>query len=175
MPLHLPFAGAESEKSKKSICRSAFILVLLTLVFSLNVAAGESGLDKPNRLALLIVAPWEGEVAMHNDLIAMREALSLRGFSKTEILSLEGQLNRSSFMSFLQKARGRMAGWRQGELFFYFGGHGIYAGSSVAESRPGVWLKRDIKLSPRYTVYWDEVFATLNVPDNIKVTLLPDS
>jgi hypothetical protein len=166
-----PFAGADIEKPKKLIRLS----VLLLLLFTLNVTAGEPVSDKQHRLALLIIAPWEGEVAMHNDLIAMREALILRGFSKTEILSLEGRLNRSSFMSFLQKARGRMAGWRRGELFFYFGGHGIYTGSDVAESRPGLWFRRDLQQNPKYTVYWDEVFATLNVSENIKVTLLPDS
>src|SRR5262245_41143726 len=110
------FAGADIEKPRKLIRLSALILLLFTLIFTLNVTAGVPVSDKQHRLALLIIAPWEGEVAMHNDLIAMREALILRGFSKTEILTLEGQLNRSSFMSFLQKARGRMAGWPGGEL-----------------------------------------------------------
>lgn len=155
------------------------LLLLFALEFTLNVTAGERrspvSEDKPQRLALLIIAPWEGEVAMHNDLIAMREALSRRGFTNAEILTLEGQLNRGSFMSFLQKARGRMAGWRQGELFFYFGGHGIYSGSNVAEARPALSFRYDLKQNPKYTVYWDEVFAALNVPENIKVTLLPDN
>jgi hypothetical protein len=157
--------------NKKLIRLSA----LLLLLFTLSAIAGAPVSDKPNQLALLIVAPWEGEVAMHNDLIAMREALILRGFSKTEVLSLEGRLNRSSFMSFLEKAHRRMAGWRRGELFFYFGGHGIYTGSNVSEARPGLWLRQDLQQNPKYTVYWDEVFAKLNVPENIKVTLLPDS
>jgi hypothetical protein len=146
---------------------------LLLLLFILPVNAGETMADGPQRLALLIIAPWGGETAMHNDLTAMYNALHLRGFSADEILSLEGQLNRRSFMSILQKARRRVARWRQGEIFFYFGGHGIFTGTKVSEARPGVWSKNDP--SGQYTVFWDEVFATLNAPANVKVILLPDN
>jgi len=38
-----------------------------------------------------------------------------------------------------------------------------------------LWFRQDLQQNPKYTVYWDEVFAKLNVPENIKVTLLPDS
>jgi hypothetical protein len=148
---------------------------LLLLLFTLTINAGKAMADRPQRLALLIVAPWQGEVAMHSDLIAIYKALRLRGFSDKEILSLEGQLSRRSLMSFLQKARGRMATWRQGELFFYFGGHGAFTGTNASESRPGLWLRHDLQQSVKYTVFWDEVFATLNVPANVKVTLLPDT
>ena len=146
---------------------------LLLLLFILPVNAGETMVDGPQRLALLIIAPWEGETAMHNDLKAMYDALRLRGFSADEILSLEGQLNRGSFMSFLQKARRRVARWRQGEFIFYFGGHGIFTGTNVSEARPGLWFKNDP--SAKYMVFWDEVFATLNAPANVKVILLPDN
>jgi hypothetical protein len=146
---------------------------LLLLLFILPVNAGETMVDGPQRLALLIIAPWEGETAMHNDLKAMYDALRLRGFSADEILSLEGELNRGSFMSFLQKARRRVARWRQGEIFFYFGGHGIFTGTNVSEARPGLWFKNDP--SAQYMVFWDEVFATLNAPANVKVILLPDN
>jgi hypothetical protein len=158
-------------KLKKSWRWSALLLFL----FTLNVNADEAIADKSQRLALLIIAPWEGEVAMNNDLIAMYKALRLRGFSEKEILLLKGQLNRRSFLSFLQKARTRMATWHQGELFFYFGGHGTYTGTNASESRPGLWLKHDLKQSVEYTIFWDEVFATLDVPANVKVTLLPDT
>jgi hypothetical protein len=163
--------GNQISNHKKLVRWSA----LLLLSFTLTINAGGAMADRPQRLALLIVAPWQGEVAMHNDLIAMYNALRLRGFSDKEILSLEGQLNRRSLMSFLQKARGRMATWRQGELFFYFGGHGIFTGTNASESRPGLWLRHDFKQSVKYTVFWDEVFAALNVPANVKVTLLPDT
>jgi hypothetical protein len=145
------------------------------LLFILTVNTGEAIADRPQRLALLIAAPWEGEVAMHNDLIAMYNALRQRGFLHREILSLEGQLNRRSLISFLQKARGRMATWRQGELLLYFGGHGIYTGTNASESRPGLWLRHDLKQSVKYTMFWDEVFAALNVSADVKVTLLPDT
>jgi len=161
--------GIQISKHKKLRRWSALFL----LFFILPVNAGETMADGPQRLALLIIAPWEGEAAMHNDLTAMYNALHLRGFSADEILSLEGQLNRRSFMSILQKARRRVARWRQGEIFFYFGGHGIFTGTKVSEARPGVWLKNDP--SGQYTVFWDEVFATLNAPANVKVILLPDN
>ena len=148
---------------------------LLLLLFILPVNAGEAITDRPQRLALLIAASWEGEGAMHNDLIAMYNALRLRKFSAKEILTLEGQLNRKSFMSFLQKARRRMADWRQGDLFFYFGGHGTYTGTDASEARPGLWLKRDPQQGVEYTVFWDEIFAMLNVSANVKIILLPDS
>jgi hypothetical protein len=137
--------------------------------------AGEAIVDRPHRLALLIIAPWKGETAMHNDLIAVRNALRIRGFSEDEILSLEGQLNRRSFMSFLQKARRRVSTWRQGEIFFYFGGHSAFTGTSVTEARPGLWLKNDLQQSVEHTVFWDEVFTTLNAPANVKIILLPDT
>jgi hypothetical protein len=148
---------------------------LLLFLFILAVNASEAKPDRPQRLAILIIAPWKGEAAMNNDLIAMYNALRLRGFSDKEILLLKGQLNRRSFMSFLQKAGTRMATWRQGELFFYFGGHGTFTGTNASESRPGLWLRHDLQQSVEYTVFWDEVFATLNVPANVKVTLLPDT
>jgi len=161
--------GIQISKHKKLRRWSA----LLLLLFILPVNAGETIEGEPQRLALLIIAPWEGETAMHNDLTAMYNALRLRGFSADEILSLEGQLNRRSFMSFLQKARRRVVRWRQGEIFFYFGGHGIFTGTKVSEARPGLWFKNDP--SAQYTVFWDEVFATLNAPANVKVILLPDN
>ena len=161
--------GIQISKHKKLRRWSALFL----LFFILPVNAGETMADGPQRSGLHIIAPWEGEAAMHNDLTAMYNALHLRGFSADEILSLEGQLNRRSFMSFLQKARRRVASWRQGEIFFYFGGHGIFTGTKVSEARPGLWLKDDP--SVQYTVFWDEVFATLNAPANVKVILLPDN
>jgi hypothetical protein len=148
---------------------------LVLLLFILPVNAGEAIADRPQRLALLIAASWEGEGAMHNDLIAMYNALRLRKFLAKEILTLEGQLNRRSFMSFLQKARRRMADWRQGELFFHIGGHGTYTGTNATEARPGLWLKRDLQQSAEYTVFWDEIFALLNASANVKIILLPDS
>src|SRR5262245_9442222 len=101
---------------------SAIFLVLLML----SAEAGETLAGKTQRLALLVAASWEGEVAMHHDLVAMHDALRLRGFQAEDILTLDGPLNRESFVSFLKKARERMGKWHQGELLFYFGGHGTF-------------------------------------------------
>jgi hypothetical protein len=163
--------GIQLSKHKKLWRWSA--LFLLSFVAPLNTS--EAKIDKPQRLALLIISPWEGETAMSNDLMAMRDALRLRGFSENEIWSLEGPLDRSALMSFLQKARKRVAHWRRGEIFFYFGGHGIFTGTSVPEARPGLWFKNDPQLSAEHTVFWDEAFAALNAPANVKVVLLPDN
>jgi hypothetical protein len=166
-------ARRQSAKQSQKLWRWSALLLLLCI---LPVNASEAAVNKPQRLALLIISPREGEVAtMHNDIVAVHDALRLRGFSAKEILSLEGQLDRRSFMSFLQKAGKRVAKWRQGEIFFYFGGHGMFTGTTVSEARPGLWLKDDLQMSAESTVFWDEVFAALNAPANVKVVLLPDN
>jgi len=166
------YAQRQSAKQSQKLWRCSALLLLLCI---LPVNASEATVSKPQRLALLIIAPWEGETAMHNDLEAVYNALRLRGFAAKEILSLEGQLDRRSFMSFLQNASKRVAQWRQGEIFFYFGGHGVFTGTTVPEARPGLWFKSDPQMGADYTVFWDEVFAALNAPANVKVILLPDN
>jgi hypothetical protein len=127
------------------------------------------------RIALLIAAPFEGEQAMHNDLIAMQGALRLRGFAASEILSIEGPLTRDRLMHFLAESRGRIAGWQSGEIFLYYTGHGAFSGDDPKNARPGLQLSRPTPDSEGERVYWDEVFGTLKVNRDVKICLLPDS
>ena len=64
------------------------LLVLLLLVLLLSGPATVADTGKAHRLALLVAAPWEGETAMHNDLIALYNALRQRGFAPEEFLIL---------------------------------------------------------------------------------------
>src|SRR5262249_52818472 len=104
-----------------------FMLVTLITPYDYHPAPGperNTATNGARRLALLVAAPWPGETAMHDDLVAVHEALRLRGFLPEEILVLEGHLQRSALMTFFQAAHQRIATWRRGEVFFYFSGHG---------------------------------------------------
>jgi hypothetical protein len=150
--------------------------VLLTVFFlSHSSATSAAPTNRPHRLAILIAAPWPGEIAMHNDLLAIGGALSQRGYSANEIMLLEGQLDRKSLLSLLDEARNRVAKWKDGEVFLYFGGHGYYSGSTASDARPGLLLVADPEYSSNIAVFWDEVFKTINVPPMVSLIILPDS
>jgi len=78
--------------------------------------------SNPCLVALLIAAPPPGETAMHNDLLAMAQALLDRGLPADHIFSLHGQLDRSLVLAFLRVARRRMDGWTAGSLFVHVSG-----------------------------------------------------
>lgn len=149
--------------------------ILLIACLSFISISSATSIPKSHRLALLIAAPWEGQVAMHNDLVAIDNALRERGYSTGQIRRLEGKLNRKSLLSFIQKANRRIAGWDEGEVFLYFGGNGFYSGSKASEAQPGLLLMNDPQHSPDSAVFWKEVFTTLNVPANVKLIVLPDT
>ncbi len=126
------------------------------------------------RLAVLIGAPHKGDASMHNDLIAMYDALQTRGLGSEEILSLEGNLDRQMLMSFLKEVGHRMALWRVGELFLYFSGHGFFVGDTVENARVGVKLQDAHQEMAEYHVYWDEMLCALAIPAAVTCTMLPD-
>jgi len=126
------------------------------------------------RLALLIGAPFAGDVAMHNDVVAMYEVLRKRGLAPEEILSLDGKLDRRLLLGLLRAVRQRMASWLGGELFLYVSGHGFFTAATTAQARVGVWLQKATGGSRRQRVYWGELFETLSVPASVTFTLLPD-
>ncbi|MEZ4737065.1 MAG: hypothetical protein R3E79_59055 [Caldilineaceae bacterium] len=68
------------------------------------------------QLAVLIGAPHQDEVAMHNDLVAIYGALRQRGLSAAEILCLEGPLDAHLLRTFLAAVGRRIAAWEQGTL-----------------------------------------------------------
>jgi hypothetical protein len=86
---------------------------------------------KNSRLALLIAAPHNGEAGMHNDVVAMYDALLARGLSSEDILVLEGKLNRKLLMSLVAEANKRVARWESGELFMHYSGHGFFSAGAI--------------------------------------------
>ena len=130
--------------------------------------------SKHPQLALLIGAPHDGDLSMHNDLVAMYDALRMRGLAPEEVLTLEGKLDRQILMGFLKGVSRRIAKWARGELFLYFSGHGFFTGDTVEEARVGVQLQSAAQEDSEYCTYWDEIFATLSVPEGVIFTILPD-
>jgi hypothetical protein len=148
-------------------------ILLLVLVLSGPTTVADPG--KAPRLALLVAAPWEGETAMHNDLVALYNALRQRGFAPEEFLILEGSLTRSVLLAFLHDVQRRLGVWQRGDVWFSFSGHGTLRGTTAAEAQPGLLLTSSLHPSQEEQVWWDEVFAALQVPAAVQLTLLPDS
>ena len=106
-------------------------ILLLVLMLSGSATGADTG--KTQRLALLVAAPWAGETAMHNDLVAIYNALRQRGFAPEEFLVLEGALTRSVLLAFLQDVQRRIGLWQHGDVWLYFGGHGTFRGTTAAD------------------------------------------
>ena len=149
--------------------------VILLLVLMLLEATTVADTGKTRRLALLVAAPWEGETAMHNDLVATYNALRQRGFSPEEFLVLAGPLTRSLLLTFLRDAQRRIGSWPSGEVWLSFSGHGVLRGTTAAEARPGLLLTSALHPAHEEQVWWEEVFAALQVPAAVQLTLLPDA
>ncbi|HKQ08229.1 MAG TPA: hypothetical protein VJ464_24095 [Blastocatellia bacterium] len=156
-----------------SLLTQAILLTALSLSFVSDISAARR--VKAHRLAILIAAPWPGETAMHNDLLAVSDALSQRGYSAKESIVLEGQLNRQSLLALFEEVHRRIAQWKDGEVFLYFGGHGYYSGATASDARPGLLLASDPEYSSNIAVFWDEVFKALNVPSKVSFIILPDN
>jgi hypothetical protein len=111
---------------------------------------------------------------MHNDVVAMYGALLARGFFAKDILLLEGTLNRKLLMSLIGEANKRVATWKSGEMFIHYSGNGTFTGRTTSEARVGLQLASDQPNIKSHRVFWDEVFAALRLPANVKLILLPD-
>jgi hypothetical protein len=148
-------------------------ILLLVLLLLGPTTVADTG--QTRRLALLVAAPWEGETAMQNDLVATYEALRQRGFSPEEFLVLAGPLTRSLLLAFLHDVQRRIGAWQSGEVWFSFSGHGTFHGTTAAEARPGLLFTSALHPSQEDQVLWEEVFAALQVPAAVQLTLLPDS
>ena len=148
-------------------------LLLLSLLLSGSAMVADAG--KVQRLALLVAAPWEGESPMHNDVVAIYTALRQRGFAPEEFLVLEGSLTRSKFLALLRDAQKRIGVWPHGEVWFSVSGHGTFRGTTAADAQPGLLLSSALHPSHEEHVWWEEVFAVLQVPAALQLTVLADS
>src|SRR5262245_44376849 len=170
----------EEGKGMKSISRWYGVQshqwpVLLLLALMLSGPATIADMGKAQRLAILVAAPWEGETAMHNDLVALYNALRQRGFAPEEFLVLEGPLTRSVLLAFLHDVQKRISAWQRGDVWFSFSGHGTLRGTTAVEAQPGLLLTSALRPSHEEHVWWEEVLAALQVPAPVQLTLLPDS
>jgi hypothetical protein len=148
-------------------------VMLLLVLMLLGPTTADTG--QTQRLALLVAAPWEGETAMFNDVVATYNALRQRGFAPEEFLVLAGPLTRSLLLAFLHDVQRRVSAWHSGEVWLSFSGHGTFRGTTAAEARPGLLLTKPLHPSQEEQVLWEEVFAALQVPAAVQLTLLPDS
>lgn len=149
------------------------VVLLLGLMLLGPTPVANAG--QTQQLALLIAAPWEGEAAMHNDLVATYNALRQRGFAPKEFLVLEGPLTRSLLLAFLHDVHKRIAIWPSGHVWLSFSGHGTFRGTTAADARPGLLLTSVLHPSHEDQVWWEEVFDALDVPTAVQLILLPDS
>ena len=149
------------------------VVLLLGLMLLGPTPVADAG--QTQQLGLLIAAPWEGEAAMHNDLVAIYNALRQRGFAPEEFLVLEGPLTRSLLLAFLHDVHQRIASWPSGHVWLSFSGHGSFRGTTAADAQPGLLLTSALHPSHEDQVWWEEVFAALKVPAAVQLTLLPDS
>jgi hypothetical protein len=149
------------------------VVLMLVLVLLGQTTAADP--EQARRLAILVAAPWQGEAAMHNDLMATYDALRQRGFAPEEFLILAGPLTRRGLVAFLHDIHQRIASWPDGNVWFSFSGHGTFTGMPATEARPGLLFTSAIPPSYELQIFWDEVFAELQVPAAVQLTVLPDS
>jgi hypothetical protein len=88
---------------------------------------------------------------------------------------LAGPLTRSVLLAFLHDVQRRIGAWHRGEVWLSFSGHGTFRGTTAAEARPGLLLTNALHSAQEEQVLWEEVFAALQVPATVQLTLLPDS
>lgn len=144
------------------------LLAFAILTWLCPLVAASPVADAP-KLALLIGVPGSpSETDAHNDLAAMYDALVRRGFSRHQILVLEGELNAALLDGFLADAAQRTHNWKEGQLFLYYTGHGCIDDSLM---KAGLLLNGD---EQNGKVYWEHVFSKLNLPPSIDLVLLPD-
>jgi hypothetical protein len=150
--------------------RRAFTASLGGIVFARTVNAAPS-----RRLALLFGAPWKGENFLANGVGKMQEALQARGLGAGEMMASHEPLDRERLMRRLVEVRQRISSWRDGNIFLYYDGHGMYSRSGVAGTtpEPGLQLTGD-RDDPNSALLWRELWDTLRVPPGVRVLAIPD-
>lgn len=125
-------------------------------------------------LALLIGAPHVGDFAIHNDVVAMYNALRRRGVSPESILSFEGHLNRRLLVEMFTFVREEVGRWPAGEVLIALSGHGYFVGEEGAAAQVGLELRSAEQPAPETHLLWNELFAELALPSSVRLTLVPD-
>jgi hypothetical protein len=131
----------------------------------------------PPSFALLIAAPHPRDTAMRHDVAAMAAALTERGLALKQIRRLEGDLTAPVIAAFLRDAHARIADWPAGDVFLYYSGHGGYApldAETADAARPALLPAADTAGEPAHWLFWDDVFAIIEAPPGVHITLVPD-
>lgn len=126
-----------------------------------------------NTLSLLLAAPHPGERAMHNDQVAIAEALLALGYSPEQILMLHGRMDRYLVLAALDNLKRRMAGWESGSFFVHVSGHG-YVVDETSDAQAGLWLAESTDIQDDFHLLWADFFDALRLPTGVRLTLLPD-
>jgi hypothetical protein len=127
----------------------------------------------PGRLALLLAAPWPRETFLDGDLALVQQGLKARGLTASEVISVVEPLDRDAVVKRLEEVRRRIAGWRSGDLFLYYNGHGMYRPAGSGWPEPGLQLGPQ-REAPSSSLLWTDVFHTLAAPPGVRVLVLPD-
>jgi hypothetical protein len=127
----------------------------------------------PRRLALLLAAPWQGESFLGDDMALMQDGLRGRGLSAAEVIAVLEPLDRAAVTKRLEEVRRRIAAWRDGELFLYYNGHGMYGPARAGRPEPGLQLDRN-REQPGSFLLWRELFELVKAPPGVRLLVLPD-
>ncbi len=124
-----------------------------------------------------MAAPWGDETAMHNDVVAMGDALRRRGCREDEILVLEGTLTRSRAVAFLRSAGRRIASWKTGSVLLYYTGHGSPTSFDERTAEAALQLEGALtgESDREDWMSWEEALETLAAPDGVGLVILADS
>ena len=121
-----------------------------------------------DQLAVLIGAPQPGNQSMHHDLGLMYNVLRHRGLDPSQIVSLEGQLDRTILLNFLRSIGKRVHALMIRTLFLYVSGNGFFVGTQPESAAPG------LDLGDGEHVLWEEIWPVLDLNPQTKVLVLPD-
>jgi len=138
-----------------------------SLISARSLAAGS------HRLALLFASPWEKSPLHEGDLALMQGGLRGRGLGDGEIESAMATFDRDGLLTLIKRVRDRIAAWSSGDLLIYYDGKGMYVSQTDARAEPGLQLNSNRGQANSF-ILWREMFAALEAPPGVRVTLLPD-
>jgi len=101
------------------------------------------------------------------DVRAASETLRELGFAEDEVERIECGPDRRPLLEALARIDRTVSDWPSGSMFFYFSGHGILRGETLATAVPAILFEDD-------ELPWDDVLATLARWEKVRITLLAD-
>ena len=127
----------------------AVVLALFAAVVASAPTPSPAAEPPAPQLAVLLAAPWPGEIAMSQDIAAAALALRQREFAADQIMVLGGEQTRDSVLRFLAAVRQRIAPWKTGDVFMAVSAHGSFTGLKVGNARPALLLSTREEAKPQ--------------------------